>query len=156
MRFRLSRLTLGEWFLGLASAGLIVDVFALTWFHVGGGPQADGWQSLDVLAPFTLAVAALGVIVWWLTATRRAPGLPASLTAVLLGLSLILIVWLLVRVFLDVPGLGPGGIHVGRDAGSYVAVGLALVLFAGSYLSLRREGVAEVDAVTYVETLRVS
>ncbi len=97
------------------------------------------------------------MIVWLTTATRRAPGLPASLTPVLLGLSLILLVWLLVRVFLDLPGLGgPAGIHVRREAGSYVAVGLALVLLAGAYRSLRREGVAEVDAVADIETLRVS
>lgn len=186
MRFRLSRLTLGEWLLGLASVALVVDVFALTWFRVDGGwfsfpprsplghsprghsplghgpailhlPQANGWQSLDVLAPVTLVVAALGLIVWWLTATQRAPALPASLTAVLLGLSLILIVWLLVRVFVDVPGIGaPPGVHVARAAGSYTAVGLALGLFAGAYLSLRREGVAGADAVSRIETLRVS
>jgi hypothetical protein len=195
MRLRLSRLTLGEWLLGIASVALIVDVFALPWFHVVGGwwaypplssvsyapnlaggkdfygstavtprghgpvvllPQANGWQSLDVLAPFILVVAALGVLVWWLTATQRSPALPASLTPILLGLSLILIVWLLVRVFLDVPGLGLlPGTHVGRESGAYVAVGLALALFAGTYRSLRREGVAEVDAVTYIETLRV-
>ncbi len=74
MRFRLSRLTLGEWLVGLASLALIVDVFALPWFHMTGGwwaypplssvqyspsphvplgpgpvilhlPQANGWKS---------------------------------------------------------------------------------------------------------------
>lgn len=179
MRFRISRLTSGEWLLGIASAALIVDLFAVPWFHVVGGwwsypplssiqysphlhgavipnGQATGWQSLSVLAPFALVVAVLGVLVWWLAATQRAPALPASLTAILLGLSLILILWLLVRVFLDVPGLGLPGEHVGRDAGSYVAVGLALALLIGAYRSLRREGVAEGDAVMFVETLRVS
>ncbi len=190
MRFRLSRLTLGEWLLGIAAAALIVDVFALSWFKIGVGRwwsypplssiqysphvhgaaiphgpgpvllrvplSANGWQSLSVLAPFTLVVAALGLIVWWLTATQRSPALPASLTALLLGLSLLLIVWLLVRVFLDVPGLGLPGAHVGRAAGAYVSVGLAIALFLGAYRSLRREGVAEIDAAVVVETRRVS
>ena len=155
MRFRPSRLTSGEWLLGIASAALIADVFALPWFRYAGG-HADGWQSLSALSPFTLIVAALGVTVWWLSATQRAPALPASLTPILLALSLALIVWLLVRVFLDVPGVGPAGASVSRDAGAYVAVGLALSLFAGAYRSLRREGVADADAVTFIETLRVS
>ncbi len=148
-------MTLGEWLLGIASAALIVDVFALPWFQANG-VHANGWQSLSVLPPFILVVAALGVLVWWLTATQRAPALPASLTAVLLGLSLVLLVWLMIRVFLDVPGIGPPGAHVGRQSGAYVAVGLVLALFAGAYRSLRREGVAEIDAVMFVETLRVS
>jgi hypothetical protein len=118
--------------------------------------HANGWQSLDVLGPFTLVVSVLGVLVWWLAATRRAPALPASLAVIELGLSLVLLVWLLVRVFLDVPGIGPAGAAVGPQAGAYIALALALALMAGAYRSLRREGVADADAVMFVETLRVS
>lgn len=189
MRFRISRLTSGEWLLGIASAALIVDLFAVPWFHIIGGwwsypplsvvhyyphlhsrviphspgpvilhvgTQANGWQSFSVLSPFALIVAALGALIWWLAATQRAPALPASLAAIELGLSLLLVVWLLVRVFLDVPGIGPDGAAVGRQAGAYIAVVLALAMMAGAYRSLRREGVADADAVMFVETLRVS
>ncbi len=41
-------------------------------------------------------------------------------------------------------------------AGAYIGLGLSVAVFAGLYLSLRRDAVAPEDAPASIETLRVA
>jgi hypothetical protein len=139
MSFRIARLRAPEWALGIASAALLVVLFALDWYA-----GANGWQSLTVLGPLTAVVAVLGLAVWVLQATQSAPALPIVLTVVELAVGLILVIALIVRVAVDPPKLG-----------AYLGLALALLVVLAAYASLRRDGVADADAPQPIETLPV-
>ena len=136
MRFRLDRLRAPEWALGVVSLALLVVLFTLDWYG-----RASGWQSLTVLGPLTAVVAGLGVVLWWLQATSRAPALPVSLMGVELAVGLVLALALIIRIAIDPPA-----------AGGYFGLALAILVCAAAYLSLRVDGIAEADAPRSVET----
>jgi hypothetical protein len=169
MRPRLDRLRAPEWVAGLASLALLVVLFALPWYGLAGAfvgaarqldvrPATDGFSALTVLGPFAVLVAVLGIGLWWLQATRAAPALPTCVAVLVALLSLALAVGLLVRA-LNPPTLGLTGLAVGvinDRAGAWIGFGLALLLFAASYRSLRVDGIAEADAPRHIETLRLT
>ena len=168
--FKATRLAAGEWILGIGSVALLVDLFGLAWFaykpryHVtalmlGQRVSANGWQTFEVVGPLTLLVCVAGIAICWLAATRRSPALPVVVATLLVPVSLALAVLLAVRVLLDQPSvhlLQAGGANVlEAKPGAYVGLVLSVMVAAGAYLSLRREGVPPEDSPAMFETLRV-
>lgn len=175
---RLDRLGLGDWIDGAASLALLVVLFAVPWYGYrasfapilahGSGPmtaafgmyRATGWETFGVLGPLAVVVAALGVAIWLSSVTRRSPVVPVALTVLQAPLAGVLAIALAVRVLIDSPQVllaGPrGGNALQALPGAYVGLVLAVAILAGSYLSLRRDGVATGDAPTEIETLDLS
>jgi hypothetical protein len=166
--FRAARLGLGDWLIGIGSVALLVDLFAVTWFSykpeyratavmLGQRVSATGWQTFEVVGPLALVVCLVGTAIWWLAATRRSPALPVVLTTLLAPVALALAVLLAIRVLLDRPSvhlLQAGGANVVQARpGAYAALALSIVIFAGLYLSLRREAVAPDDSPAMIEVL---
>lgn len=159
MRPRLSRVRRPEWGIGIESAALLVIVFGAPWYRVllvsslaeptpHGSPYRTGWQSLSVLGPLALVVGVLGLGVWWLQATRRSPALPAVATVCLLVLSFALTVGLLIRVLIAHPEHTTSVRY-----GAYAGLVLALSVFAGSFRSMRLDGIADEDGPPEIETV---
>jgi hypothetical protein len=170
MRFRSTRLGLGERLLGVGSVLLVVDLFAVPWFAyrpqfhatavmLGQRVSANGWQTFEVIGPLALLVCLVGIAIWLLTATRRSPAVPVVLTTLLMPVSFVLALLVAIRVLVDRPTVHlaqAGGANVIEPrAGAYLGLALSLVIFAGLYLSLRREGMAREDSPATIETLRV-
>jgi hypothetical protein len=171
MGLRTTRLTLAEWLLGAGSLLLLVDLFGLDWFGyssrfralavmLGQSASANGWNSFTVLGPLTLVVGLAGLAAAYLTAARRSPALPVVITTLLLPVSFLQTVWVAIRVLLDGPSVHlvqAGGANVITTLpGAYLGLALSIVVFAGVYLSLRRDGVADDDAPAVIETLSPS
>jgi hypothetical protein len=164
----LSRLRSGEWIVGIASLALLVVVFAAPWFgagHASGSPDRiqqvtdNGWQSLSILGPVTVLVALLGLAVWWLQACCRAPALPVSATVLETLLSFALLIGLVVRVVFAHPavlaaGRSDSSTHV--KYGAWTGLALVVVVLAGSYRSLRTDGIAPPDGPQGIETVRLT
>ena len=72
--------------------------------------------------------------------------------------SFVLVVVVAIRVLLDRPTVHlvqAGGANViEARPGAYIGLVLSVVVFAGLYLSLRRDGVASDDSPAAIETLR--
>lgn len=171
MTVRSTRLATGEWLLGAGSLLLLVDLFGATWFAyrpqyravaamLAQRSSANGWQAFEVIGPLALVVCVLGLAICVLTAVRRSPAVPVVLTTLLAPVSLALAIAVAIRVLLDAPSVHlaqAGGANViETDAGAYVGLALCVVIFAGLYLSLRRDAVAPEDSPQMIETLRVS
>lgn len=168
--FRAARLGLGEWLIGIGSVALLLDLFALPWFSyrpqyhatavmLGQQVSANGWQTFEAVGPLALVVCAIGIAIWCLAATRRSPALPVVVTTLLAPVSLALVVLMAIKVLLDQPGVHlvqAGGANVLQERpAAYIALALSVAIFAGIYVSLRREGVAPADSPPVIETLSV-
>jgi hypothetical protein len=168
MSLRTTRLTLAEWVLGLGSVLLLADLFATTWFAyasrfralatmLGQDPGANGWQTFTVLGPLTLVVCLAGIAIMALTAARRSPALPVVITTLLLPVSFVQAILVAIRVLLDGPSVHlaqAGGANViEARPGAYIGLALSVLVFAGVYLSLRRDGVAADDSPSVIEQL---
>ncbi len=164
MRFQSSKLRAPEWLIGAASALLLLDTFLLPWygigFKLGSGlivnyPHADldGWHALTVLRFLILLTALLGIAIWWLQATRDAPALPTVLTEIAIipsGLLLLGLVW---RVLIDVPGIhGISTRFVEVKLGGYLGLLFDAMIAVGVYRSLRQDFVSS-DAGVKIERL---
>jgi len=167
MRPRRSRLAIGDYLVGSGGLVLLVALFALPWYQVpsrirgalllmGAGLTATGWQELIWIGPLTLVVGLLALAATYLQVSRGSPALPVTTTIVLAPLSVLLSVALVVRVFISLPGVqlpgGEGG-ELQVCSGAYVGLVAALVVAAGTWLSLRRDGVDPSDAPERIETL---
>jgi hypothetical protein len=170
MSLRTGRLKRGEWLLGAGSTLLLIDFFAVSWFSyqprvhaiiaaLGQRVSANGWNTFTVLDPLTLVVCLVGIAILLLSAIRPSPALPVVLTTLLLPVSFIQAVLMLIRVLLDPPAVHL--LQVGSSnavqvrPGGYLGVALSVVIFAGVYLSLRRDAVAEEDSPAMIETISV-
>lgn len=168
MSFRAARLGVAEWAIAIGALALLVDLFAVSWFaydsrfHVtalmlGQQVSANGWQSFTVIGPLALVVGVTGMTVGWLVATRRSPAVPVVVTTLLLPLSLALVIALVIRVLISPPSVNltqaGGGNVISAQPGAYVGLVLSVVVLAGTYASLRREGVPAADAPAQIETL---
>lgn len=171
MTFDRDRLRAGEWLIGIGALLLAVDLFALPWYgltsvfapgaaQLGQPTTTTGWGGLLVIGPLALLVALLGLAVCWLQGTRPAPALPVACTLIELALGTLLAVCLVVRVLFAPPGIlipgAPGVRAVQTLYGGYAGLLLSIVILAGAYLSLRRDGIAERDAPRRVEVLRLA
>jgi len=168
--FKATRLGVGEGILGIGSVALLVDLFGLSWFAyrprfhatalmLGQRVSANGWQTFEVVGPLTLVVCVAGIAVCLLAATRRSPALPVVVTTLLVPVSLALVIVVAIRVLIDQPSVhllqaGSANVLEARP-GAYAGLVLSVVVAAGAYLSLRREGVAREDSPAMFETLRV-
>ena len=124
MRFDTRRLRAPEWTIGIASALLLLDTFALPWYAIGfthgrlivtyPASALDGWNSLTVLRYLIVLSALLGLAVWWLQATRESPAIPTVLTVLFTIPSGLLLLALLWRVLIDNPGIHGLGSAVRR------------------------------------------
>lgn len=170
MRPRTTRLTLAEWLLGLGSLLLLLDLFGLGWFGyssrfralavmLGQSPSANGWNSFTVVGPLTLVVCLAGLAGAYLAAARRSPAVPVVITTLLLPISFVQALWVAVRVLLDGPSVHlvqAGGTNVIETLpGAYLGLALSIVVFAGVYLSLRRDAVAAEDSPARIEMLGI-
>ena len=167
---RTRRLTRAEWMLGAGSILLLVDLFGVSWFSYGAryhafatmlgqSASANGWNTFNVLGPLTLIVCLAAIAITWLTAARASPALPVVITTLLLPVSFVQAVLVAIRVLLDGPSVQlvqAGGANViDTGLGAYLGLVLSVVVFAGVYLTLRRDAVAVEDAPTVIEVLRV-
>jgi len=170
MSVRTTRLTFAEWLLGAGSVLLLVDLFGVSWFAyaprfhalatmLGQSSSANGWNTFTVIGPLTLVVCAAGIAVWWLTATRPSPALPVVINTLLLPVSFAQMVLVAIRVLLDRPAVHlvqAGGSNVIQARpGAYAGLALSIVVFAGCYLSLRRDAVAAEDSPAAIEPVLV-
>jgi hypothetical protein len=168
MSLRTTRLTLAEWLLGAGSVLLLVDLFGISWFAyeprfhalatmLGQSTSANGWNTFTVLGPLTVIVCLAGVAASWLTAARHSPALPVVIVTLLLPVSFALAVLIAIRVLLDGPSVHlaqAGGANViEARPGAYIGLALSVVVFAGTYLSLRRDSVDDEDSPALIETL---
>ncbi len=138
MEFRASRLRSGEIIATTAAVILLVDLFALDWYSTAAADAVglSGWQALSVLR-WLIAIAALsGIALGWFQATRRAPALPSSLSAITTVLGTITSLALIVRVLISVPDLFG---QTTASGGAYLGLLSALVLAGGALWSLREE-----------------
>lgn len=163
MSFDLRRLRGGEWIVGVASLALLVILFTLPWYGLSGPfshtaatlglkVTADGWQSLSNVRFLILVVGIGGVAVWWLQATHAAPALPVSAVVLELTLAFVLLIALIRRVLLDVPGNG----LIDARSGAYASLALSAAILIGGYVSLRQDGSAADDAPDRIEILRLT
>ena len=126
---------------------------------LGQRVSANGWQTFEVVGPLTLVVCVAGIAVYWLAATRPSPALPVVVATLLVPVSLALVVVVAIRVLIDRPvctccrRAAPTCWR--RGPVPTPASVLSLVVAAGAFLSLRREGVAPEDSPAVFETLRV-
>jgi hypothetical protein len=168
--FRPERLRVPEWLIAIGAIALLVDLFAVSWFAykppfhavavmLGQQVSANGWQSFDVIGPLALVVGVAGIAIGWLQATRRSPAVPVVVTTMLLPFSLALVVALLIRVVLDPPSVhlaqAGGAIVIEARPGAYIGLLMSVVILAGTYASLRHDGVSEADAPAEIETVSV-
>jgi hypothetical protein len=170
MGLRTTRLTSAEWLLGAGSVLLLVDLFGVSWFSYGPrfhalaamlglSSSANGWNTFTVVGPLTLIVCLAGIAASVLTAVRPSPAIPVVIVTLLLPVSFVQAVWVAVRVLLDGPSVQlvqTGGANlIEARPGAYLGLALSIVVFAGVYLSLRRDGVAAEDSPARIETLDV-
>jgi hypothetical protein len=168
MSLRTTRLTLAEWLLGAGSVLLLVDLFGVSWFAyeprfhalatmLGQSSSANGWNTFTVLGPLTVIVCVAGLAASWLTAARRSPALPVVIVTLLLPVSFVLAVLVAIRVLLDGPSVHlaqAGGANVIETRpGAYIGLALSVVVFTGTYLSLRRDSVDDEDSPALIETV---
>jgi hypothetical protein len=147
MDFQVSRLRRGEVITGIAAAVLVVVLLALPWYGLGGrlGSTAaalgaptslNGWQGLPTLRWLILVTILAALALTWFQGARRAPALPASLSVIVLVLSVLTVLGLIYRVLISVPG--PDSLGEAK-AGSYLGLASALVMVYGAFRSLREE-----------------
>ena len=131
------RLRLAEWLAALAGVGLVVTL-ALDWYGVRGRETGlSGFAAFDVIDLLLVLVAAIGIALALLQATRDRPALPVAaavftVTAGLLGTLLVL--------YRIVNEPGPDEFLDVR-APAYLGLLAAAALTAGGWLSLATEHV---------------
>lgn len=173
MDFDLQRLRSGEVIAGAGAVALLLVSF-LDWYGVqlttlrfGAIPlptiATNAWDSftvLDVLLAGAIA-AGLGLVV--LQATRRSPALPVTFSVISTVLAILTALAIVYRL-LEPPAIDlPAGAaqfvlpYLSRtvEAGAYLGLVATLVLAAGSWLSMRQEGVAPRDEEQVTETISI-
>jgi hypothetical protein len=149
-----SRLRSGEVIAGVSALVLLASMFILDWYGLTTtfSPTAEGlglptavnaWDGLTIMRWLLLLTVASALALVYFQASRRAPALPVTLSALVTVLSLITVLSLVYRVLINQPG--PGDVVEAR-AGAYVGLLSAVALLYGAWRSLRQEGIAERDA----------
>ncbi len=145
MDVRAARLRTGEWLTGAGVVVMVVALFALHWYgRSGTTPAQTGWGGtthVNWLLLVTIVVALALVVA---QAAFRAPAIPACLSVISTVVALVAALWLLLRVVID-----PAS-H--QRAGAWIELLGGLVVLVGSFLSLRKEGIAERDGPGEIPT----
>jgi hypothetical protein len=158
-----SRLRRGEWIVGVSALLLLVFVFALPWYEVNGriaqtasalglSTSFNGWHGLTRIRWLILLTVIAAFALTYFQATRRAPALPASFSAIVTVLGAVAVLALIYRVLIQPPGVDS---VLQQQAGAYLALASACVLTYGGYESLRREGIAPQDEEKDIELVRL-
>jgi hypothetical protein len=134
-----SRLRGGEWLAAGGAVVMIVALFALHWYGPAPGAPTSrtGWTGTTHVHWLLVIAILVGLALVIAQAACRAPALPACLSVVSSVIGFITLVWLLFRVVIDTPP------H--QEAGAWIELVGAVALFAGSYWSLRAEGIRPQD-----------
>jgi hypothetical protein len=161
--FDTGRLRFSGWLIGIASLVLLVSLFALKWYGVRSqlagtaaalqlpGLSRDGWNSSTITRYFVLATALLGLAAWFFQASRRAPALPVTLTAMLNPLGLITSLLVFHRVVISRPGAND---LVSLRAGGIIGLISVITVTVAAYRWLREDGIREIDGPQEIETFR--
>jgi hypothetical protein len=171
VQFKASRVRGGEWIIGGASLALLVSTFVFQWYGLtstfaptaaseGYPTGVDAWNGLATLRWLILLTGLVGLLAWWLQSTRRAPALPVAFTAIEAVLSGVLLLGLIWRILIDKPAVllaGDAGVNViAPQVGAYAGLVLTAAILAGTYISLREDGVAPADGPAEIEQLRLA
>jgi hypothetical protein len=151
-----SRLRRGESIAGAGALVLLVSMFALKWYGLatglGGATSVNGWDSLTHLRWLILVTVACCFALVYLQASRRSPALPVSASVIASVLALLTVLALIYRVLINEPG---NDSLVQQKAGAFVGLVSAVTIVYGGYRSMRDEGVADRDAPSSIETVRL-
>jgi hypothetical protein len=167
MKLRPSRLAIGDYLVGGGGVLLLIVFFALPWYQapsqtrgalllMGQGLSHTGFQTFMWIGLLCMLVGLLALAASCFQLTRDSPAVPIVTTIVLAPLSLLLTLALVVRVFIAVPTVQlPASSSSGLQtcAGAYIGLAAALVITAGAWLSLRRDGIDPADSPPHIETL---
>ena len=135
---------------------LLVAMFLMPWYTLTlsshpPGPiflipqQVDGWNGLHISHWLLLLTALAALAAAFLQARRRAPALPVTVCVLASILGALSTIWLIIRVLIDPPG--------GRGIGGWIGLLGAAAIAYGGYASVRKEGIARVDAPTEIPTV---
>jgi hypothetical protein len=160
--FQTSRLRPAEWLLGAAALVLLLSTFFVDWYGLraelaltfgGFGRQTSfsAWDILSITRYFLIATGLLGLAVFYVQASRRAPALPVALTVILNPLALITTLLVFHRVVISKPGAGD---LLSLRAGAIVGLISCVTLMVAAYGSLRGDGIREIDGPGEIETFR--
>jgi hypothetical protein len=157
MDFDPARLRKGEMIVGASAVVLLASIFVLKWYRLrtvrlGVPTSVDGWNGLTNLRWLLLVTALCGLALVFFQATRRAPAVPVTFSAIVVVLGLLSSLALIYRVLIDPPG--PNNL-IDQKAGGFVGLAVVLVLTWGAYLSIREEGTREHDGPGEIETVRL-
>ena len=131
------RLRLGEWIAALAGVGLIASL-TLDWYGARGRETGiSGFAAFDVIDVLLVLVAAVGIALAIIQATRDRPALPVA-AAVLTVIAGILGTLLVLYRIVNEPGPDD---FIEVRAGAYLGLLAAAALTAGGWLSLADEHV---------------
>jgi hypothetical protein len=154
------RLRRGEWIVGGGAVVLAVALFLLSWYGVrspltqtaslGTRTSYTGWESLSHVRWLVLITIIVGLALVWLQGTRPSPAWPVAFSVIAAVFALITTLALIYRVVINVPGEDS---LLEAKAGAYVALAAAVAMVYGGYASMRKEGIAERDARTDIETV---
>lgn len=156
MRLHASRLRWPEWVIGAGGIVLLAAMLLMPWFTLTlsshpPGPiylipqQEDGWHGLNGAHWLLLVTVLLALAAAFFQAQRRAPALPVTLCLLASLLGGVSMIWLIARVLIAPPG--------GRGIGGWIGLLGAAAIAYGGAASLRREGIARVDAPTQIPTV---
>jgi hypothetical protein len=164
MDFDPARLRRGELIVGASAVVLLASMFALKWYGLtaalrpiaarqGAPTSLSGWNGLSHVRWLLLVTALAGLALVFFQATRRAPAVPVSVSAIALVLGVLSTLALIYRVLINQPG--PNDL-IERKAGEFVELAAVLVLTWGVYLSIRQKSTLERDGPGEIETVRLT
>ncbi len=151
MGFDAARLRSGEVIAGAGGVLLLALMFLLPWYGLtgraarvaaalGASTSVDGWNGLTVVRWLMLLAALAAIALFTLQGTQRAPALPVSFSVIATVLGLVIVLALIYRVLLNVPG--PDSLLEAKP-GAYLGLLAACVLTYGSFRSMRVEAPAD-------------
>jgi hypothetical protein len=161
VQFVPSRLRRGELIAGGGAVVLAVALFVLPFYGVtstfaptlaseGQATSFDGWHSVQHLRWLLLIAILAALALVWFQCAMRAPALPVTFGVITTVLALLALLGLLWRVLIDPPAS-----PLDERYGAYVSLVAAVAMFYGGFLSMRQEGLADGDARTEIETVRL-
>ncbi len=160
--FQPRRLRLGEVVAGASGALLLIFLFALKWYalggslsqtapHVGAATSWTGWSGLNHLRWFLLLTSLAALALAFFQASQRAPAIPVTLSVVVTVLGVLSVLALIYRVLIS----PPSGADVGQRPGAYLGLVAAIGIVYGGYRSMREEAGTDLLAHGQIETVRM-
>ncbi|MDO8212878.1 hypothetical protein [Conexibacter sp. CPCC 206217] len=159
MTIDLKRVRLGEWIAGAGGVLLLLSLFLLDWYSVGGGAfftrgsvdlSANGWHTHSVLRWFMLLTILAALILFVATLTQQTPAFSSAWAPVLTALAFVTTVFVAYRVVINEPGPNE---FVDVDVGAWIGLFACALTTYGGYLSMRIEGGPIADVPVQHRTL---